>query len=232
MIMKALISPRLHSHSAVALFVASLLVALPVIYGPIVGVVIIGAMAALAVLIFAPEVGAFVARIVEAAHRSRVRMIVGAACFAIGGLVLFAFGGVAHAAEAAASASTTPSISIPWGDWLAGGLAFSSSLLVGVLTWAAKSFLPAFAQTFLTNDVIAKAVDYALASVEGAVRGKEADVNVSNAVIATALGWIVDYEPKVQKWAGDNLEPLIIARLSALNVIPASASASTLGAAA
>ncbi|WP_018265575.1 hypothetical protein [Methylosinus sp. LW4] len=228
--MKALIARANSPSSAFALFFASLFVALLLIYGPIVGLVIIGAMTALAALIFAPEIGAFVVRIAETAHRSRVRIIVGTACFTLGVLALLALGGAAHAAEAAASTASSPSVSIPWGDWLAGLLATSGSIFLAVVSWGVKSFLPSYVRTFLTNDVIAKAVDYALASVEGAVRGKEADIKVSNAVISAALEWIVDYEPKIQKWAGDNLEPLIIARLSALNVIPATASASTLGA--
>ncbi|WP_036291582.1 hypothetical protein [Methylosinus sp. PW1] len=137
--------------------------------------------------------------------------------------------GAAYAADAVAAPAAS-TVSIPWGDWISGLLATSGSIFLAVVSWGVKSFLPSYVQTFLTNDVIAKAVDYALASVAGAVRNETATVPVSNEVIAAALKWIVAYEPKVAKWAGDNLEPLIIARLSALNVIPATASASTLGA--
>jgi hypothetical protein len=224
--MKALIARANSPSLAFALFVLSL-VALPIIYGPIVGVVIIGAVVSIGLMIFALEVGSFAARIADGAYRSRVRLAIGAAIFALGVLALLFIGGAAYAADAVA-APATPTVSIPWGDWLAAALAGSGSILALVLSWAAKTFLPPIAQTFITNDLIAKSVDYALATIEDAARGKVADVQVSNAVIAMALNWIAAYEPELQKRGSDILRPLIIARLSALGVIPPEASASAL----
>jgi hypothetical protein len=160
------------------------------------------------------------------APAARIVARIGLVAAAIAGAIALGVG-AAYAGDAIA-APTTSTVSIPWGDWLAAALAGSGSILALVLSWAVKAFLPPIAQTFITNDLIAKAVDYALATIEDAARGKVADVRVSNAVIAMALNWIAAYEPELQKRGSDILRPLIIARLSALGVIPPEASAGAL----
>lgn len=148
--MKALIARANSPSLAFALFVFSLL-ALPIIYGPIVGVVVIGAVVGLGLLIFAPEVGAFVSRIVDAAHRSRVRFAVGAAIFTLGALALLFADGAAHAAD-----SLTVDLPLPdavptsvvgvlaiLGGWavIIGKAAFSAFGVTGVAS-AISAFLP------------------------------------------------------------------------------------------
>ncbi len=137
----------------------------------------------------------------------------------------------AVAADAAVPAATS-TVVIPWGDWLGQLLLGLGSTVVVVLTWLESRFAPSIVKTFLTSDKIATAVNYAIATVANAEKGKAASIPVSNELIAAAAAWIIDAEPKIAKWAGANLEPLIIAELSKAGVVPAEASAATLGAAA
>jgi hypothetical protein len=58
--------------------------------------------------------------------------------------------------------------------------------------------------------------------------GKTVSISIANQLIAAALEWIIANEPAIAKWAGANLEPLIVAELSKLGVIPAEASAANL----
>lgn len=143
-------------------------------------------------------------------------------------LAAFAVGNAADAASTIASDPTSPAtVTIPWGDWLGSLLAGAATLLVAFLT-RLVAMAPAAIRAFVTNDVIEKAVDYAIATTRDAARGREATIEVSNQLIAVALRWIVDNEPKIAGWANDKLRPLIAARLSALNVIAAEASSNDL----
>jgi hypothetical protein len=148
--MKALIARANSPSSAFALF-ALLLLTLPVIYGPIVGVVIIGAVVIIGLMSFAPEVGAFAARIATAAYRSRVRIAVGAVLFALGVLALVFAGGAAHAADSlmvdlplpdAVPTSVVGVLAI-LGGWavIIGKAAFSAFGVTGVAS-AVSAFLP------------------------------------------------------------------------------------------
>lgn len=216
--MKALVSL---SNIPIAAKVAALVIfeIILLAVAPLAGAIVLG----LTLAIFAPKVGRG-AHALSAALRARA-VVVGT-MLAIMSLALIV-GGAAYAADAAAPATST--VSIPWGDWLAGLLATTASIVAAVLSWVVGRFAPAIVKTVLTNDVIAKGVDYALAAVEGAVRGKTADVAISNEILAAAVTYIRDHYPTIAKWIGANLEPLIIARLSALGVLPAEASAATLG---
>lgn len=51
---------------------------------------------------------------------------------------------------------------------------------------------------------------------------------MTNDLIAAAARWVIANEPKIADWVGDNLRPLIVARLAAVGMVPAEASASTL----
>ncbi len=140
--------------------------------------------------------------------------------------VTLGLGSLAFAADVAAPAAAS-TVVIPWGDWLGGLLTGAAALFVALLT-RLVALAPAVIRTFLTNDVITKAVDYAIATTSGAVRGQAASIPVSNQLIGAALEWVVSNEPKIAKWADDRLRPLIAARLAALNVIPPEATSSSL----
>lgn len=130
---------------------------------------------------------------------------------------------------AALAADAAPvSVTIPWGDWLASLLTASATIVVSLIGWVVHRFAPPAIAAFVTNDVIEKAVNYAIATTAGAARGREAHIEVTNDLIAAAANWIIANEPKIAGWAGSNLCPLIVARLAAAGVVPAEASASTL----
>lgn len=119
-------------------------------------------------------------------------------------------------------------VTIPWGDWLGSLLTASATVVVSIIGFIVHRFLPPALSSLITDSVINKAVDYAIATTRDAIHGKEASIGVTNQLIAAAANWIIANEPKIADWAGDNLCPLIVARLAAVGVVPADASASTL----
>ncbi len=130
---------------------------------------------------------------------------------------------------AALAADAVPaSVTIPWGDWLASLLTASATIVVSLIGFIVHRFAPPVIAAFVTNDVIEKAVNYAIATTAGAAHGREAHIEVTNDLIAAAANWIVANEPRIADWAGSNLCPLIVARLAAVGVVPAEASAATL----
>jgi hypothetical protein len=132
---------------------------------------------------------------------------------------------------ASAYAADTTSVVIPWGDWLSSLLTAVASVLVALLSFIVSKFAPTLLKTFLTNDLIAKSVNYGLGAVEGAVAGKTLTLATTNAVLAAAEQYAVASAPTISAWVGANLRPLILAKLSAFGVVPAEASATSVGAA-
>jgi hypothetical protein len=119
-------------------------------------------------------------------------------------------------------------VTIPWGDWLAYLLTASATIVVSLIGFIVHRFAPPAIAALVTNDVIEKAVNYAIATTAGAAHGREAHIEVTNQLTAAAANWIIANEPKIADWAGANLCPLIVARLAAVGVVPAEASAATL----
>lgn len=132
----------------------------------------------------------------------------------------------ALAAETAAPAANI--VSVPWGDWLSSLLISSVGLVVAFASWALRG-APAALRAYLTNDAIAKAANYVIATEVGLIKGKTVEIGVANDLIAAIASWVIANEPRIAKWAGDNLQPLIVAELSKAGVIPAEASAEALG---
>lgn len=75
---------------------------------------------------------------------------------------------------------------------------------------------------------ISQAVDAGFALVEGAEKGKALEIPVANKVIRKAAQYLVDVAPELIKELGENLGPMLVARLSAIGALPASASAANL----
>jgi hypothetical protein len=132
----------------------------------------------------------------------------------------------ALAADAATAASNV--VSVPWGDWLSSLLVSSVGLVVAVVSWALRG-APAALRAYLTNDAISKAANYVIATEVGLIKGKTVEIGVANDLIVAVASRLVANEPRIAKWAGDLLEPLIVAELSKLGVIPAEADAAALG---
>lgn len=149
---------------------------------------------------------------------------IAAACLAV-------LSAVPNALAAEASAPAAHVVVIPWGDWLASLLAASGGVVAVGISWALRG-APAALRAFLTNDAIGKAANYIIATQIGLVKGRTVEIPVANDLIVMIADRIVESEPLVARWAGERLEPLIVAELSRLGMIPAEASAADLGLAA
>ncbi|MCW2276401.1 hypothetical protein GJ654_18920 [Rhodoblastus acidophilus] len=129
------------------------------------------------------------------------------------------------------AADAVTAVVIPWGDWLKEIIVSVGSLAVAVLSFVIAKWAPAYVKVFLTDDLIAKAVNYGLGAVEGAVAGKTLTLETTNEVLAAAEQFAVASAPRVSKWAGDNLRPLILSKLAASGIVPETVSADAVGAA-
>lgn len=142
---------------------------------------------------------------------------------------LFAlFGGnLAWAAESAPAvgstvAVTTPTaVAIPYGDVVTQFLAWARDGLVALAALAVTRYAPPMVGQYLTNELLAKAIDFAIARVDGAVKGGQIEVPVANAVLKQAADYVVANAPGRAKALGDMLMPKLLARLSAATVLPA-----------
>lgn len=149
------------------------------------------------------------------------------AALAAAGMVLCAVS--AFAATAPAAAAET---SVPVGPWLAALVLAFQVPIVAIIVYAARKYLPPWAQIFATPALIENASNAAIADVAGAALNiGPLPISTVNAVVAAAVEWAkTNGEPLLLKWIGDTLEPLIIAYLSKAGVIPPEASKATLGA--
>ena len=109
---------------------------------------------------------------------------------------------------------------VPWGSWLADTLAYFRDGAVIAATAVVGVACPKMLRLFITDRMIAQAVDCGLANVEHAVAGKVLDVHVANAVLAEAERCAVEIAPKLAKVIGAKLRPLLLARLSKLGAVP------------
>jgi hypothetical protein len=134
-------------------------------------------------------------------------------------LIVFVIIGLAPANAADASVSVV----VPWGDWVRELLVSVGSIAVALVSWVIAKWAPSYVRAILTDAAVTNAVNYALTRVEGAVAGQQLEVHVASTVVAAAARYAVNSEPRVAKWLGDNLQPVILAKLSALGVAPAAA---------
>ncbi|TAN09874.1 MAG: hypothetical protein EPN45_07220 [Rhizobiaceae bacterium] len=201
------------------------------------------ALAATTLLILPPPASMFVAGILMALAAAIFFPRVGRVLLTAIGLVgLFS---LAAYAQTVATAPTT-SVSLPIGDWLADLAAFIGAIAAAAIAWV-LSKLPASIQPILrtmqAEQLLGKAIDYALNAVAGAEKGKTLDVKVGSSVVATAAQYVVDHGPAwLVEWLGGlpAIEQKVIARLNlgsdaavatTTAIVPA-ASASTLAPAA
>ncbi len=143
-------------------------------------------------------------------------------CLAFALLLAVVLPPVAHAAEG--------TVTVPVGDWIVQATTSLASLAVTALMWIAARYLPTWIRMQLTEQLLIRAVDYALAVVAGAAKGKVLEIPVANAVLRAAADYAVDHAPATAKWIGDTLEPKLIARLSAAGALPEASIGAPLGA--
>jgi hypothetical protein len=132
---------------------------------------------------------------------------------------------VAGTALASAAAVVQPAtgVTIPWGDWIASFLVSMSSVFVTIFTWLLAHFAPTIIKSYITDEAVTNAVNYAIATVANVERGKATHIDVANEVAEAALAYIVKNEPKAAAYAKDQLSSLIVAKLSVAGVLPADA---------
>jgi hypothetical protein len=138
----------------------------------------------------------------------------------------------------AADQVVTTTTSVPWGDWLAAVLSHTETVIIavlgGVATWAIAKLpgsLGPLVHMLLTEQVLTRAVDYAIGAAQGAVKGKTADLRTTNAILAQAEAFVVHNAPQLAGKLGDTLMPKLFARLSAAGVVAPDVTAASVRAA-
>ena len=105
------------------------------------------------------------------------------------------------------------------------------SAAAGALAWLMARLGPEAAKSLHAAHVdrmIAQAVDAGFGLVEGAEAGKQLEIPVANKVIRKAAQYLIDQAPGLFKELGENLGPMLVARLSAQGSLPAAAGAANL----
>lgn len=138
-------------------------------------------------------------------------------------------------ARFSAFAADGGSVSAPLGTLVTQALSIVEPLvlsLVGaMLAWLMARLGPELAKSLHAahvDQVISRAIDAGFGLVEGAEKGKVLEIPVANKVIRKAAQYLVDEAPDLIKELGENLGPMLVARLSAAGALPASASAANL----
>lgn len=121
---------------------------------------------------------------------------------------------------ALALAAETTSISVPVGSWISEAGIFIGPLLAAAALWLVRK-LPAQIASILiaarVDQLLQKAIDYAINSVAGAAKDKALSVDVGSAVVAQAVQYAIDHGPGwMIGWMGgaDMIREKIIARLN------------------
>lgn len=135
-------------------------------------------------------------------------------------------------AAVATPVSPTP---IPWGNLIVVLVgAFTPSLLLlagGAFAWF-KSKLPAAVVTMLNAEhadtLVNRAVNQAIAMVDGAVKGKTVNVTIANSLIQQAAELLLQNAPGLIAALGSRVGPVIAGKLVDMNMLGADASATTL----
>jgi hypothetical protein len=137
---------------------------------------------------------------------------------------------IAFAFLSPAFADDAVSASIPIDQWVTAILTWVRDFLVAIASLAVARFAPAFVKQFLTNEVLTKAVDYAIAATEGAAKGAVLTLPQARGVLFEAEKYAIANAPALAKRLGTSLRPMILSRISAAGGIQAEANASMIGA--
>lgn len=120
----------------------------------------------------------------------------------------------------ALAASTGNDVVIPYGQYIADAATAGVSVAGALIAWAIR-LLPAryiaLIQATHADQILTKAVSYALNAVPGAVQGKSLTIDIANPVIREAVTYVIANGPKwLIGWLGGEagITQKIIARLS------------------
>ena len=134
-------------------------------------------------------------------------------------LAAFAYGAPAFAADAA---SASAPVGIHWGAWLSQIATLLTPVIVGVGVGLAHQFITGPLALFVSDGAIENAVRTIIAKEEDVIAGQSVSVPVANALAQKILSYLVVQEPAVVKTFGPKLGDVILAKLSAAGVLPAS----------
>lgn len=116
--------------------------------------------------------------------------------------------------------ATADTIQIPVGTWVDFLGSWVAPLLVAVALALVRKLPKQIGDLLLTMKVeqlLQKAIDFAINTVKDATKDKPLTVNVGNEVVAKALQYVLDHAPEwLVKWMGDAdlIREKIIARLN------------------
>lgn len=142
-------------------------------------------------------------------------------------IALFALAATPAFAEAVAQVGPEK-FTIPVGEWIANFLLASMGTLTTVLTYVVQKYGSTILQRYLTHDVIEKSVNYAVMAIVDVGHGKTHDIETSNKLIAYAVKAAIAQEPRIVKWAGDNLATYVATNLTTRGLIEPGAHAAVL----
>jgi hypothetical protein len=119
---------------------------------------------------------------------------------------------------------------VPWGDWLSAVLVDVRNFILSaagiVLSFVLTKFWPAgkaFIEAARVEQLLGRAVDFGIAAVAGATKGKTATIPIANEVLERALEYAVDAAPSLATKLAETLRPKLIARIGAAGIVPANA---------
>lgn len=146
------------------------------------------------------------------------------------------FGALAQAADAVATATPAPSgVSLPVGTWAVAVGSFLKEFVtplvllgLGVLARKLPAQAGALVNAMITEQVVARAVDWGFSVTEGVAKGKTLTLPQASAVVTAAEQYAVANAPAWAKAVGDLLRPKIVARIGATGSLPADAHADAL----
>lgn len=127
---------------------------------------------------------------------------------------------LAQVAHDTVTVAPSPSTVINVGAVVTAVLSWARDLLIAAAGLAVTVLLPLPVRVFVTNAMLERAVDYAIAQVEGAAKGKTLDVTTANSVLNEAIAYVITLGPSMAKRLGENLKPMLLARLSAKVTLP------------
>lgn len=126
---------------------------------------------------------------------------------------------LAHTAFAALAQSATE-VQIPLGTWLEQAAVFIGPLLAGAVLWLIRKLpaqVSAVLMTMRVDQLLQKAIDYAINATINATKDKPLTIGVGNEVVTKAVQYAIDHGPGwLLSWLGgtEMLREKVIARLN------------------
>ena len=128
----------------------------------------------------------------------------------------------AATAAFAATDAAPAAVTVPWGAWLAQIVQLLAPAIGVIAISLAHKFITGPLALFISDSTITNAVNTVIAKQNGVIAGEVLEVPVANALAQKILSYLIVQEPAVVKQFGPKLGDVILAKLSAAGVLPAS----------